>query len=58
MEHYAQEINQIEQKEAQKKKSWIYLPPPPPNKVKPRALTRSKVRHIYTQNEMIFAGVE
>jgi hypothetical protein len=57
MENYAHEIHQLEQKEALKKKSWIYLPPPPPNKVRPRALTRSKIRQIFPQNEAVFMGL-
>jgi hypothetical protein len=39
----AKEINIREQLDAQAKKSWIYLPPPPPNKVRPRALRRGRV---------------
>lgn len=54
---YAVTLTKLEVKEAKEKKRMIYRIPPPPNKIKPRALRRSKVKIIYPCNERVFAGV-
>jgi len=42
-ERLAKEISIHERQGAEAKRSWIYAPPPSPNKIKPRALRRSRV---------------
>jgi hypothetical protein len=46
------EIVKLELKEAKQKKTWIYLPPPPPNRIKPKACRHGEVRIIYSKGEV------
>ena len=38
---------------AKEKKTWIYRTPPPPNKMKPRALRRGKITVIFDKERSI-----